>query len=291
MKLIEAINWNIYNYPTLFRHWDWEKSAILVLDHMFLGYGTGLEWHPDGFLCECMGGYNLKHHRKTLPKGFFEKKLFNFDITKENKEKVHNFLKKKNVFHYFRRDCLAKINCVFEDFGDKNNKNLLKKFSFEENPYFIFLYEAECIYRNERHIGDDEWKEYHPHGMCKYSPVVEMTNGRTNSPHINDFDLTNIKKDWIEGAIKIVKVTLEYYQDPERFKYDFYYPNEKNIRMAENRLKDAIKEGREKEYRKSFGLENGETVKDRLIECWDAYIKEQLNYCNKFLEKYEKQTN
>lgn len=295
MKLKEAINWSIYNYPTLYRHNDWEKSSIIVLDHMFLGYGTGYEWHPDGFLCENFGGgYKLNHVRKTLPKGYFDKKLYCFELKKEDKEKLHNLLKEKNVFHYFRKDYphSVKIDCIFEDcsktYGEEYNNELLENFHSDKSGY-KFLQDAECIYIEDRSsFEESEWKELLPHNMCKYSPIAEMIAGKTNSCHIDNFNLPNIQQDWLEGAIKIVKEAKRHYEDPERAKFDFYYPSEKNICMGEFELRDAIKKGTEKEHRKRNSIDTGKTIKERLEECWKVNVEVQMGYFNKFLEKFDK---
>jgi hypothetical protein len=54
MKLEDAIAKSIYNYPSLFKDSNWEKSRIKVLDHLFLTIGNGYEWY-DGYLTERVG--------------------------------------------------------------------------------------------------------------------------------------------------------------------------------------------------------------------------------------------
>ena len=103
MKLDDAIRWNIYNYPTLFRAKDYDTSRIYVLGHMFLCIGTGLEWHKDGFLAPMNSkGYNLSQVRKTLPKNYFKKNLYTIDVLNEKIEKMKkSILRKGKTLRYY----------------------------------------------------------------------------------------------------------------------------------------------------------------------------------------------
>lgn len=88
-----------------------------------------------------------------------------------------------------------------------------------------------------------------PYPICKYSAIAEMINGKTNSLHIKNFELIKILPDWVEGAREIVEYARAYYKDYNLHKHHFHY---------------------------------------KYTESWDAYVKKQNEYFDRFSEKFPK---
>ena len=68
MKLSDQISKSIYEYPSLFKDVDMQKSRIKVLDQLFLVIGNGYEW-TDGYLAEMVCKKNGSGFKKFLPYG------------------------------------------------------------------------------------------------------------------------------------------------------------------------------------------------------------------------------
>jgi len=255
MKLENSIKWSIYNYPTLYRDNTYEKSRIPVLCQYFLTIGNGLEWHPDGFLSNCSYSENgvkyVYEELEELPQGFFEKELFIIDVEKSRKKEVEDFFGDK--FYYFlEREFIDYFYCVFESTEDES-KEIRKKYSYKYENLFSLNCDIPARKAKWRMSGMDNvyWK---PYEICQYSAIMNMIKGRTNSFKIKNFDLTNIKEDWIQGAIDIAKYAIEYYSTEEMYITCSYHP-----------------------------LKSGGCTE----ETWDNIRSEQLKILNKFLEKFD----
>ena len=112
-----------------------------------------------------------------------------------------------------------------------------------------------------------------------------MINKKTDSPHIENFDLVTIKSDWIVGAVEIVRYALDYYLDENKCKYHYCHPNKS--------LKGYIKSYNEnpkkfREDRKPDGMKPEHTIEQWCQICWERLKKEQVGIFKRFLKMYEK---
>lgn len=284
MLLEDYIRQSIYTYPSLYKDKTYELSRLKVLDHIFLCIGTGLEWSKNGELCELTGS-SVKKGRKTLPKDFFEKRLWELEVYNDKLDKVKKYLKSRNIKFYVSARLRNKIVRVyfFEDRENVAHKVILRFHIMDDlrndSPEFrkdmVGVYEMKSYY------------QFNPYPLCGYSPIVEMLNGRTNSLHIDNFDLTMVKQDWIDGAIDVAKASLEYYMDDEKSKNHIYHPDRSTYLMEDN-LQRAIKEKREDKFRKEHNWPKTQTALERTTIFWNGYVDEQIRYLEDFLGKFNK---
>ncbi len=164
----------------------------------------------------------------------------------------------------------------------------------------VYLHEAESAYRNYNAMLKDPnanpiikdfyscAKEPSPYPVGKYSPIVEMINGRTNSLHTPDFDLVNIQQDWIDGAIEIVKYSIGFYEDPERCKINSYHPERSGNDSRKLYKADPVS-FRSLHNNGSYSVKMADMdIEEYLMACWEGYRQEQLGYFRAFLAKFDK---
>jgi hypothetical protein len=288
----------IYTYPTLYRSYDHESSRLIVLGHIFLSYGTALEWHPDGFLTylnysgKSDDGYKPVESRKKLPKDFFEKELWYMDVLVSRKKEIEADL--NGSFFYWNgksngRQGEKLIECVFEA-DDKKSIELKTKYlnPYDENDkyrmemdkltdkYVIRPLLAESYYRKS--------KGYAPYRMCQYSPIVEMINKKTNSPHIENFELTSIRPDWIKGAVDISRYCLAWYKNKNNHKNDYYYPTGKPNEFYERDPKKFRSNCQNPEHGAIFTDEM--TIEEYTWASWEYGLNQQIRWFEKLIEMY-----
>jgi len=309
------IRHSIHKYPTLYRSFDYEASRLHVLGHIFISYGTALEWHPEGFLTylayrgKSEDGYMPVESRKSLPKGFFEKKLWYVDVLDSRKKEIKEDL--KGYFSYWNGSHNRNsTTCVFEANEQRAKELTLKymdadpskmKFRIEMAKEMgrelidnIHPFEAEAFDR--QHYGKEipgHLKKlyeknyldgYSPSAMCKYSPIVEMVQKKTNGMYIDNFELTTIRPDWAKGAVDISLYCLEWYKNEDNHKYDHYYPDGKPNEFYE---KDP------KKYREgcvgTYGgvvFTDDMTIEEYTWANWEYHLASQIGYFEKIIEMY-----
>lgn len=307
MNLAHHINWAIFNWPTLYRCRTKEESRLRVFNHIFLSYGTGYEWHPDGFLAvmnwrehneEDYLYYDTSQVMEELSNQFFDRQLYSIQVEEKDVETVKEKL--DETYYYITARNVEAFNFIFEATEDEA-LDLSSKFDIhcketmrrvgnvataEDLPEELrkkFVYVEAADTYTDRIGRDGEQDILHPTGICEYSPVHEMIMGKTNSPHINNFQLKTIKPDWIMGAAAIVKYALNYYHSPKKFVHHYYYYENSTLKQS---LKKAIEEGREEQFRKNFNLPKNKTAEQRAKESWYEFREEQLDLLLRFLEKF-----
>ena len=282
MKLEDHVRWCIWTYPTLYRGRDYASSRILVLNHLFFTIGTGLEWHRDGYLTD--GHKN--HFRKTLPKRYFECNLYCFllDESRSNKKKVKQDL--NGAFHYFLGKRGKETEVVFEATPEEA-KRLTKahgrdpfatNINHPEDDFPLRVRNAAAMYLEQnRAFG------LNPYPLSEYSSLVEITKGRTNSLHVENFDLVP-QPDWLEGCADMARYALSYYQDEEKYKHNSYHPDQ-TLNQFQWEIKDAKREGRKPHFEKN--MKEGETLEEFAQRIWDRHLKDELKLLDAFFAKYE----
>jgi hypothetical protein len=258
MKLEDQIRQSIYEYPSLYRAKTYEQSRLHVLDHIMVGYGTGYEWSRDGFLFEIINGDSPVYGEQTfdeLPDGFFDKELYDLEVAEEDLEEAEKALEGR-FYYVLDRDHRNCKRFVFEA-TEEEAKPFFAKFDHHNRDMrermekhgldLVFCHKAECYGYEEGHFS--------PHDCCEYSPVQEMVKGKTNSHHIENFDLTDIQPDWIQGGVDIAKATIEFYKDKKWRKSHFRHPSQYN------------------------------GFKDK--KSWKKFRKKQIAFFEAFLEKFD----
>lgn len=311
MKLKDFVDHSIYDYPTLYRSFNYQKSRLLVLNHVFISYGTALEWSPKGFLSylgEKDGEYKI-FKSKRLPKNYFEIDLWYIPLFKKDLPKVKNIL--KGHLHYIQGRILqGDLSIVFEankelatelteKFGARDSRmsETFKAATGRDMPIHSSMAASfdrahpglSVNFNRMKHTATPETfleTEYEPSDVCRYSPIVEMINKRTDSPHIKNFDLTFIQPDWIEGAIEVSKWALGFYKDPNRNKFSHCHPSNCLKQFKESYDKDPVK------FREDWGKEG--MTKDHTIEqwceiVWQRRLTEKICYFEKLLKIYDRE--
>ena len=265
MKLEHAINWSIYNYPTLYRSKTHSESRLKVLDQFFFTIGNGLEWHKDGFLFEG----NQRNFRKTLPKDFFEKNLYTLTII----PKSIPLIKKRmdDRFYYMtKKSRFQEVDVIFEAENDEEAlpfyKDLEKK---QRKDLPSYVYEARSAYPNE------------PYQLCEYSALVEILNGKVNSPRQESFDLVP-QSDWLQGCIEAAVDALDYYNDTDRNCNNFNHAHKLIAEMNRDVQRGVILP---EKWLKN--MKTSETIEQYAWRIWDDIRKEQINILSAFLAKFK----
>jgi hypothetical protein len=289
MKLEHAINWSILNYPTLYRMKTHAESRLKVLDHFFLCIGTGMDWRKEGYLADLTDRHPEKKVVKQLPKGFYEMELFQVDIDPKMLKEAKQELKDNKVWFNVRksyfgttitftwsRELALPFVIKYECEKDRNQRaeysEMYKDIPGIENPWATRLREA-----NARE------HPFNPYPMCEYSALIEMVNKRTNSPHIENFDLTFVLEDWIQGAIEVAKAALAYYNDEAQYSNNYYHPNKCLWNFQEDYDKDP-EDFERKNIERGFPPKT--SVKDTCLMCFEQHRAKQIDYCNRFLQMY-----
>lgn len=287
MKLKDYIDTSILEYATLFRFKNYEDSRLRVLDHIFLCYGTALEWHTDGFLAyhSHKGKFQIRKPKK-IPENFFSDDLWEIDIKKEDLKEIKALLKGYKSYTIKReignRLCIN-ILCNDKELVTKIfNKYRVK--DAEEKHAEAYCKKHKIKWDRKPYLIKNEYL-FEPYPMCEYSPIVEMINKQTNSYHVKNFKLKKIQKDYIEGAIEVIKKALEYYRDPEKIKTNMYHPAKALVGFKEEYNKDPEKF---RKLRIEDGMLPEHTIEQWCTICWEKHLAEQVGYCEKLLEMYDK---
>jgi hypothetical protein len=93
--------------------------------------------------------------------------------------------------------------------------------------------------------------DFTPYPIGIYCPLLEMIEGKTNSLHIDNFEIKSFKSDWIKGAVDIAKEAVAYYNGPlsQHKNHCYYSANEP--------------------------------------ERWNKFCQEQIKILTKFIKKFE----
>jgi hypothetical protein len=238
VQLDQHINWCIFNYPTLYRSDSYELSRIKVLGHIFLTIGNGYEWNEKGYLST-----GNDHTLEALPENYFQQNLYELDTD----QPIEAIAALEGRIYYLldRYVRLGESRIVFEAKDEEDAKPFFSKYGKRIVRDFVFVMESRCKFK------------FNPYPICDYSTISEMLAGRTNSPHIENFDLINIQPDWIQGAVDVVRSAAAYYNNPEQYKSHTYY---------------------------GYYCREGVATYDP--KKWETFHKSQIEILERFLEKF-----
>jgi hypothetical protein len=269
----------IYSYPSLYRvRGNPELSRLHVLETLFFTIGTGGEWIKEhGILTDG------REPLEQLPEGFFDKELYCFEV---EPDKVEGFIAVLgDRFHYTKADRYERdTRIIFEatereaqewDYEWDNHRFGRKpktKPTTEREIDMVFVNAQECTH------------DIHPYPLCNYSSIVELTVGKTDSCHIENYSFADhpVQPSWIAACVEVAQAALTFYNDPSRYCTDTYSPDQNRGRAGWD-YKDAKKKGKEAEHRKQCGYKEGETVEQRLERSFEQHRKSQIKKLEKFL--------
>lgn len=289
MNLEHAINWAILNYPTLYRMKTHEESRLKVLDHFFLCIGTGMEWLKEGYLADLTDRHPEKKAVKQLPKDFYEMELFQFDIDPKMLKEVKQELKDNKVWFNVRKSYFGttitfswsrelalpfviKYECEKDKQERAHYSEIFKDFPDMQSSFGTRLREA-----------NSTGYPFSPYPMYDLCPIAEMINERTKSYHIENFDLTYVKEDWIQGAVEVIRAALDYYTDESKYCNNSYHPSECLWNFKEDYDKDPDNFAK-KNVERGFPAET--SVEECCRLCFEKHRAEQIQWCERFLAKF-----
>jgi len=285
MVLEHAINWNIMNYPTLFRCSNHKESRLRVLEHFFLTVGSGLEWSKDGYLYDYMEKDPQKRVVKKLPKDFYQLKLWQFTIDPEMLKDFKEEFKAKKIYYYIRNNYFGTY-IIFS--GTKEEVlPIVKKYETDtEKEYRKRLDVVVEGVGTFFHSYIQEAKAtpcFIPYAISNLSPIAELIAGKTHNMRNKAVDLSSIKEDWMKGALELIKATLEFYKDPEQYKNSSSHPSRSLFHFE-----DALKEDPKGFFERNVlrGLPPEATPKEASEAYFKKYKEEQIEWCERFLQKF-----
>ena len=277
VKLKDYINNSILEHPTLYRKSDYTSSKIPILGNLFLTIGTGIEWHKDGFLAYYDNDYKIVKN-KSLPKNFFNIELWE---TFPDKKELKNIKKDLNghFFYVIPQKTYNSLTVVFE--GNYNfAKKITKKYDTKMSVSDTFNIERKPREAKRTELKNES-RPYIPYPICNLSALVEMIDKKTTSYHVENFELNNIKKDWIKGALEIAEYTLDFYKDPNKNINSSYHP----LKCINSTKYEFEKDPQKyRDARKEMG---NMAIEEWIEFCWQNFLKEQIGYCEKLIEMYK----
>lgn len=145
-----------------------------------------------------------------------------FEDTQSDKLKDFiKFLDSSKVFYYEKglRSGFGKT-IVFEA-EEKEAREWANKWILGTFPY---AHKEECDF------------DLNPYPLNEYSALVELLEGKTNSPHIENYNFSDypVQQQWIDGCIEVAEAAKEFYNDYNR--YSTYYSSNGNQNYEEERL-------------------------------------------------------
>lgn len=269
MKLEDYVRKSIWEYPSLYKDVDYEKSRLKVLNQVFFVLGNALE------LAEPKdpkkGGYYVYPKMKKV-KGEWERcpdKPYGADKFPMLPE---DFFKVPIYYLY---------QCEVEMYEVENKKY------WDKSQYF----------RVKSNKGGD--LEDDP--TFKILGGLRMTEAKSNGFHPYPFsttygvfgDLRNggfLQPDWMEGLIELCKVALAWYKDPSLNIEDSYHPSQST--PSDNRMfKEAEMAGVERVQglRKTWGWPLADTIPteaevwEKAENIWQRFLAKQIETLENFL--------
>lgn len=285
MTIKQYVDKSIFQYPSLYRTKSYQESRLLVLDHVFLTIGNGLEWNKAGFIADYGCRKNSKIEEIVFPKNYFTDKMWELNLNTENVKEVQELL--KDYYSYIHKTSRYNNTQLIILCNDEELiKDIFKKYSLPDEMHKAFFKFLKKPYEPTPYeIEFNSIDERSPYPICEYSALVEMINKRTNSCHIKNFNLTNIQQDYIDAGIDIAKHTLDFYNDPEKVKRHSYHPNKsfKEFKRCYNKDPEKYRKDREE-----AGMLPKHTIEQWCEIWWQKFCEEQIKYCEDFIKMYDK---
>lgn len=270
MKIADFISRAIQEYPSLYKDTNYEKSKMKVLDHVFFTNGNGLAMAKPGEGEE--GGYVVdpKYKKNKVT-----------DEWERSKDKPYG----KEKYRKLPADYFDSV--VYYVYGsDRQLDTVYKKNAYGDAIYFRYPKKSDDVNREPRVYKAESIGPFSPYPFSEgYSLACDVF-----------YKGTFLQEDWMKELVPLCERTLEYFNNPEEYKENVYFPSvnkiNKDLRYFNERFdKDGAKGV--KDLRKIWGYENKETVPDyeeiekRKNKSWEKFHKGQLKFLTGFLEKYK----
>lgn len=271
MRAADFISKSIQEFPSLFKDVDYEKSKLKVLEHTFFTIGNGMEMADTDDIRE--GGYVVS------PKYKRDKVTGEWARVKDKpygKEKY-----KKIPKDYFD-------TVVYYVYGsDRPIDITLRRDEYRSSVYFRFPKRSDEDGREPRLYKAESTHPFSPYPISKDHSIVCDIFYRG----------VFLQEDWMEELVSLCERSLIYYNNPDEYGGNVYFPSEgrinRDLRYFQERFdKDGMKGVLD--LRKTWGYASKEEVPDyteienRKKETWEKFHKEQINFLTKFIKKFKK---
>ena len=295
IALQEVVNGSILNFPTLYRvQGDPRLSRLKALNHLLLTNGNGLDWTKHGDL---RSGCGENYLAKSLPDRFFEAELQELTLSKSRVESAGKLAKAlgDKIFHKHKDRRFGEVNFLIE-IGAKEARDIIADiFELKLRPDVIKCY---SLYEDGIHLHPADARQpdydnggllpgkFKPSEMCKYSAMSEVLEGKSHelAPPLK----VEPAPDWLAACVELAREALAFYRDPQRAKGSFYHPDQclRQVEYDYNRAKDS--KGGLAQFRKDHGWRENDTPRTMLTRAWKALSKEQIEFFERFLAKFDK---
>jgi len=247
MKLKNYINKHILKHPSLYKAKDYNKSRLLVLDHIFITNGNAIALMD--VINEPDEEYEVPSNYFNVPIWKFEENEFDKKVWKELKD---NGFKGELVENWFNGIKGFILQCNIETAKKLyiNNYSMLKPLPLEWEAY---EYEN-CYYR--------------PYPLCEYSILCSIVNGQEPLGG-RIIDINKIPNDWIEGMKEVAKAYLNFLDNHVEMHHG--YPTKKLLQEIQKET-TYYKEDMEK-----YGTSNVIDLFKMKWEEEEKWLREQLN--------------
>lgn len=216
MKLESYIAGCVWEYPSLYYRNDWKTTRQLVLNHLFLVNGNGIEYH----------------NPQNLPgKGIF-KGGSRDKIRSKNKEIQNRFKSGEKLVRIYNKIDKKWVNRKFDDFvfiwPDRESKEYgmflddylkLNKKYLEVGSKIKYNDSKTLSFNNLIEIYPEIDKKYNwsPYPFSfKYNPLWDWENNKL-------IPKENIAPDWLAGILEIWKQARDWVEDDNKFLKDEYF--------------------------------------------------------------------
>ena len=262
MKLKNYINKSILEYPLLYKAKNYDRSRLLVLDHIFITNGNGLD---------IMELVNKPDEEIDIPDGYFETPIWRFQEDQFNQE-VWEELKSNG----FKPELLKKLrygHCGEKEFILQCDIETAQKLYVDKFLDDIKELDEEIdIFRLPLESAAHEYDgfNYNPYPLCKYAKLYTILDGKEPFGG-GEIDINQIPRDWIEGMQEVAKAYLDFLDSHVEFHQG--YPTEKLLKQ--------VREEKELEYYKedmeNYGVSDVEELFKMIWEKEEKWIRKQLN--------------
>lgn len=272
MKLEDFVAKSIYEFPTLYKDVDYQKSRLKVLGHVFLTCGNGfdLAYTKD----PSKGGYYTyaKHRKRKLE----YLRCYDAPYGKDKFPALPDDFFDVPIFYLYKAD-IEMYEVDRKRYGEKSQylrvRGDIDRFALKrdfDGSMKLSLSEAKATY------------EFHPYPFsANYSAYGDLKKGGFLQP------------DWIQGLIDISRASLDYYTDPEKNKTDSYHPS-RTIESSVRDFEKAASPDGVRELRKRYGYTDSDQIPtlDEITEhrnlSWQDFLARQIAILEEFLENQAK---
>lgn len=231
MKLKDYVLQSVYNYPSLYLCENYEESRLLVLHHIFLVLGNGMEWahtkKPEH------GGYPV-HENYYKRNGDYVRK-YDLPYGREKFNMVWNDLLGIGISEYLN-NAFGELQGGSQDLISRDFYTKIKQERFENGI------------PNKKYLRSNENRK--PYPICENYWLFKKLSKNNQ--------LQYLKPDWREGMIDIKKWALDFFLNHDKYHQDDYFgSSDKSIKNYIDNIEPKLKSGEYKDWStalKEYGI-------------------------------------